>query len=316
MVTYSKLRTNPKQFLAMTSLTVTEFDKLCPAFQTEYAKKYPAHLTQEGQPRQRGVGGGCTGQLKSIEEKLLFILTYHKTYPTQTVQGQLFGLSQSHTNEWIHRLMPLLQNALTRLGYSPMRDPQAVRKYHPVEQLVPSLLIDGTERRRQRPKQAEKQRDLYSGKKKAHTEKNLMLGDEQTHQVAYLSTTYGGRLHDKSIADQESIRYPPHTTLIKDTGFQGYEPAGVHTIQPKKQMRGQWLSAVDRVANRLIAQARIVMEHILAGVKRCRIVKDVLRMTKEGISDMVMAIACGLHNLRNDFRRLASPKYRLNSYFR
>jgi hypothetical protein len=37
---------------------------------------------------------------------------------------------------------------------------------------------------------------------------------------------------------------------------------------------------------------------VIAGVKRCRIVKDVLRLTKTGISDMVMEIAWGLHNLR------------------
>jgi hypothetical protein len=41
-----------------------------------------------------------------------------------------------------------------------------------------------------------------------------------------------------------------------------------------------------------------VIEHVIAGVKRCRIVKDVLRLTKEGGSDLVMEIACGLHNLR------------------
>jgi len=156
----------------MTSLTVTEFDKLSHSFQREYEQAYPAHLTQEGHPRERGVGGGRTGQLESVEEKLLFILTYHKTYPTQTVQGQLFGLSQPHANEWIHRLMPLLEKTLTRLNYTPMRDPQAVRKYRPLEQSAPLLMIDGTERRRQRPKQAEKQRDFYSGKKK-HTPKKI-----------------------------------------------------------------------------------------------------------------------------------------------
>ena len=64
--------------------------------------------------------------------------------------------------------MPLLQNALTRLGYSPTRDPHSARKYHTVEQSAPLLMIDGTERRRQRPKQAEKQRDFYSGKKSTH----------------------------------------------------------------------------------------------------------------------------------------------------
>jgi hypothetical protein len=43
---------------------------------------------------------------------------------------------------------------------------------------------------------------------------------------------------------------------------------------------------------------RIEVEHVIAGVKRCRIVKDVLRLTKQGSSDLVMEIACGLHNLR------------------
>jgi hypothetical protein len=42
----------------------------------------------------------------------------------------------------------------------------------------------------------------------------------------------------------------------------------------------------------------VVVEHVIAGVKRCRIVKDVLRLTKDGISDLVMEIACSLHNLR------------------
>lgn len=58
------------------------------------------------------------------------------------------------------------------------------------------------------------------------------------------------------------------------------------------------MSVGDRLLNQLISSARIVVEHVIAGVKRCRIVKDVLRLTTEGISDRVMEIACGLHNLR------------------
>jgi len=54
----------------------------------------------------------------------------------------------------------------------------------------------------------------------------------------------------------------------------------------------------DQLLNHLFSSARVVVEHVIAGVKRCRIVKDVLRLTKEGISDLVMEIACGLHNLR------------------
>jgi hypothetical protein len=42
------------------------------------------------------------------------------------------------------------------------------------------------------------------------------------------------------------------------------------------------------------------VEHDLAGVKRCRIVKDVLRNTKDGVSDAVIEAACGLHNVRDE----------------
>jgi hypothetical protein len=50
--------------------------------------------------------------------------------------------------------------------------------------------------------------------------------------------------------------------------------------------------------NRKLARVRVKVEHALAGVKRCRVVKDVFRNTKEGDSDSVMEAACGLHNLR------------------
>ena len=54
----------------------------------------------------------------------------------------------------------------------------------------------------------------------------------------------------------------------------------------------------DQFLNQLIASVRIAVEHVIAGIKRCRIIKETLRLTKDGISDMVMEIACGLHNLR------------------
>jgi hypothetical protein len=54
----------------------------------------------------------------------------------------------------------------------------------------------------------------------------------------------------------------------------------------------------EQLLNRLFSSARIIVENVLAGVKRCRIVKEVLRLTIAGISDRVMEVACGLHNLR------------------
>lgn len=62
------------------------------------------------------------------------------------------------------------------------------------------------------------------------------------------------------------------------------------------------MTAIDKWLNRLFSSARIYVEHAMAGVKRCRIVKDVFRNTKKDFSDLVMEVACALHNLRLEFR--------------
>jgi len=55
-----------------------------------------------------------------------------------------------------------------------------------------------------------------------------------------------------------------------------------------------------------LSRVRVRVEHSLAGVKRSRSVKDVLRNTNEGFSDLAMVVACGLHNLRVQCRKKQS----------
>ncbi len=133
--------------------------------------------------------------------------------------------------------MPVVQQALAELGMTPVRDPQAVASDPLVTEGGADLVIDGTERRRQRPKDAEQQRETYSGKKRSHTDKNVLLANAQTTKVVYLSPTEVGKTHDKKMVDQQPIAYPSAATLAKDTGFQGYEPEGVVTYQPKKSQK-------------------------------------------------------------------------------
>ena len=59
----------------------------------------------------------------------------------------------------------------------------------------------------------------------------------------------------------------------------------------------------EKFLNSLLSSVRVQVEHAIAGVKRCRIVKDLLRLTLDGVSDRVMEIACALHNLRVSHRR-------------
>ena len=119
--------------------------------------------------------------------------------------------------------------------------------------------------------------------------------------MQYLSGTYGGRVHDKRICDEEAYQFPP-CGLFQDTGFQGYKPDHVDTYQPKKKPRGKELTDEEKAENTMIASIRILVEHVIAGVKRCRIVKDVFRNTKNHFADQVMEIACGLHNFRATWR--------------
>jgi hypothetical protein len=237
MITYIRLQGDPRQFLALTGLTRREFALLLPAFTQSYERCYPSDRTGDGRPRQRFPGGGRTGVLHAPAQKLLFLLVYLKTYPLQVVMAELFGLSQPGVNYWVHRLLPVLRSALDALGVLPERDPHGVAD-QPVAP-PPRLIIDGTERRRQRPKNPEKQALHYSGKKKAHSDKNVVLLDARSRRIDFLSPTYAGKTHDKKIADQQSIAYPPGTVLYKDTGFQGYEPAVEQTCQAKKKAAGR-----------------------------------------------------------------------------
>ncbi len=235
MITYEALQTDRRQCLALTGLTLSEFQRLLTAFPQAYQQLYPANQTAAGKPRQRSVGGGCKGRLEQPEDKLLFLLVYLKTYPLQAVMGELFDLSTPQVNYWIHRLLPVLRSALDDWGVLPERDPTHFAQAQGISGKAPRLIIDATERRRQRPKNPEKQALFYSGRKKKHCDKNVVIVNTRGKRIDYLSRTYPGTTHDKKIADEERIAYPRGATLYKDTGFQGYEPAVKKTCRAKKK---------------------------------------------------------------------------------
>jgi len=303
MISYSAIKDHPSLFLAMTGMTQEEFQHLLPAFLHAW-EVYLQREYWERPDRQRQYGAGQWEQtLIPIEDKLLFILYYLKVYPLQEILAFEFGMAQSTANEWIHLLSQILKEALDRDGYLPERDPTTLGE-HLQAQASPEADygIDGTERRRQRPHDDETQRHYYSGKKKTHTIKNVIIGGLNTRNVVYLSQTYEGRLHDKTLVDLEQPSFPDSVSLVKDTGFQGYAPENVCAFQPQKKPKGKELTAEQKTQNTLISTLRIVIEHILAGIKRCRIVKEVFRNTAVHFDDLVMELACGLHNFRVHFR--------------
>ena len=314
MLTYEEIKDKPVVFRSFTGLDKPEFEKLL-IFFIAANHLYIAKNNIKGKKRQRRYGGGRRPKLATMEMQLFFILFYFKTYPLQEVIAFLFGLGQGQANEWIYRLSEILKTALELAGQLPERDPQKLKEVL-AEYETLEFIIDGTERRIQRPGDNEQQRKYYSGKKKAHTIKNNLIVHSDSRKVCYLSRTVEGKKHDKKICDEEGYCFPDNSLLLQDTGFQGFAPDNVIVLQPKKRVKGQELTVAEKTINRIISSSRIVVENVIAGVKRCRIVKDVFRNTKEHFDNLVMEIACGLHNFRVEYRSPLQNTKIVDFYFR
>ena len=298
-VTYAELRSKPRTLCSLTGLRVSEFEALLPSFDDAWDDFVQETFEREG--RKRALGAGRKAHLQGLEDKLLFILMYFRLYPTQAVQGFLFGMSQAQANQWIHRLTRVLNQALGYEQQLPEREPANLES---ILQNCPSLefMMDGTERRINRPKDKVERKTYYSGKRKTHTVKNLVIHD-RGGSVRYLSDTYEGKKHDKKIADEEDLRFPRGSTLWQDTGFQGFAPVGVTIQQPKKKPRHRSLSTIEKMNNHHISSVRVEIEHHIGGIKRCQILVQPFRNWLDHYVDDVMETACGLHNFRLTHRR-------------
>ena len=118
---FTELQSRPMEFLDFTSVTLDEFQQLVPPFEAAFHARM-AVWRMDGKPRTARrftVYKNCP--LPTPEDRLLFILTYLKTYALQVVQGRLFGMVQGKANQWIHVLLPVLLAALRALGDAPAR---------------------------------------------------------------------------------------------------------------------------------------------------------------------------------------------------
>ena len=319
---FTDLQSRPMEFLDFTSLTLEEFQQLVPPFETAFHARMAA-WRMDGKPRTARrftVYKNCP--LPTPEDRLLFILAYLKTYALQVVHGRLFGMVQGKANQWIHVLLPALLAALRALGDAPARsltalaqrlgvseadaatvvapleeEPApvvAVPAAAPASPLLPMTAPSGAS---SAPKTLLNRRECYSGKKKDHTVKNVLLVNALL-MILFLSDTYGGRVHDLRIAEATPYPLPAGSGLLQDLGFLSFTLPQVEILMPTKKPRGEELTLEQQRANQALHQRRLRIEHVNSSVKRCRIVKDRIRLWKEGVRDLVMELCCALHNFR------------------
>ena len=300
MLSLTHAKSSDRLMKAATSLTVAEFDALVLDFARLWSRQLSGH-TAEGQARQRQPGGGRKGMLDSAARKLFFILFYYKAYPTQDLMGLLFGITQGQVSDWVRRLTEAVGRLMPL--HKPARKARELRELVAREPALKEVIVDGTERRVPRPVHAGRQRRYYSGRKKRHAVKNLIV--VAGGKVRWCSRTVPRRRHDKALAERERLRLPRGVRVLGDSGFEGMDAGEADVVTPWKKPRGRRLHWKRRAFNRQLSRERVKVEHTLASVKRLRILREEFRNRRAGMVDAVMEIGCTLHNYRWSCRQAA-----------
>lgn len=276
---------------ALTGLNRKAFDALLPTFNAVYEQDL---LKQQ---RQRAVGGGRKARLRNPQDKLFYVLLYFKCYPTFDLAGVLFDIDRAQAHYWMHRLQPILEAALGEKMALPERKLSRIEEFIARFPDVERVMIDGTERPIQRPKNPEQQKQNYSGKKRRHTRKHLGVVD-QRKRVLVLSSSREGKLHDKKLHDEEDIAgsVPDEIPIELDLGFLGVDKQYDNICIPHKKPKGGELTQQQKAENRALSQSRVVCENAFAGVKRYGAVSAIYRNHMKNFDDHLMLTAARLWN--------------------
>ncbi len=279
---------------ATTGLNRSAFEALLPSFSAAYQES----LLPGTVVRQRSPGGGRKATLKHDPDKLFYILLYCKCYPTFDLLSVLFNFDRSCAHDWVHRLLPILESALGAKQVLPLRKISSMAEFLGQFPGVEVLILDGTERPVQRPKDPEKQKKHYSGKKKRHTRKHI-TGTTRDKRVILLTPAKPGKIHDKRQLDEESIvkNIPEDVAIEGDLGFQGLQKEFDNVHLPHKKPRGKELSEEQKEENRVFSGQRVKGEHAHAGIKRYNATTAVYRNRVTDFDDRLMLVATGLWNL-------------------
>lgn len=290
------------RFQALTSLNKSEFELLLVEFQP-IVEKYFCYHTFSGSKRKHPMFKEYrNSSLHGASQKLFFMLYYMKNNNLQESIGAFFGICQGKVSVWAQQLLPLLRQALEKLRLVPEQD--AGKVYSQLKQMDDEVILyqDATVRPIEQSTDRAVEKEFYDGKHKCHTIKNHIVCD-QNAQVIYVSHLYEGKKHDRSLISEEYLRFPENVILIQDTGFQGFEHAGM-VIMPKKKPRKKQLSEADKDINQIISSIRISVEHVIGSIKILRMVKEKIRLKSYQARQMVFVVAAAIHNLRKKERSL------------
>jgi DDE superfamily endonuclease len=321
MSLYRKLARNRHQFLTVTGMNLTDFQRLLPQFeqahdQLEQQRKACAVATKRD--RQRRIGGGAKFT-NALADRLLMLLLYYRLYLTQEFLTLLFRAEHKSLicrniqlmRSVFEAVLPVPQRARERVLSLAKKEQERRRKrigtLEEFRQAYPELtfIIDGVEQPKRKPKKPEKRKSDYSGKKKRHTLKQLVIGTPSGIIVDQSPST-GGRPHDFKVFKEDHARRAVcqeftdyRVTLYGDSGFDGMMALGLplEVRLNERARRNHPLTREQKKLNRLRSGTRIEIEHTFSRRKKYGIASDIYRNRDEDY-DQAMNIVGGLVNLR------------------
>ena len=295
MINQEYLLKHCELFQYVIGITYEQFQKLLPLFVSALFISEQKRI--EGKKRLRMHGAGRKPKLITPAQKLFFALFYYKVYPTFRFAQVIFGFDKRNVQLWVRRLEKVL---FTALGHELELPQRRVRHFDDWITICPELkefLVDATERSIQRPKDKEKQKEYYSGKKKHHTVKNQVFVHPETTRILAVSKTVEGKLHDKKLFTDDPMytNIPPNAKGKADKAYIGIDHPFLTWTIPKKKPPGKELTDEEKETNRKISSVRIRVEHPNAYMKHFNILAHRFRSRPE-IADFPFQAIAAIYN--------------------
>jgi hypothetical protein len=234
-------------------------------------------ITRDGRPP----------EMKPIH-KLLMTLLYLRHNTSATVVGQMFGFSaDSVEKNALPEVIAVLKELFPASRWESVKR-HRFEKWKADE--VDKIIVDSFETPIPRPSENDRQKRVYSGKKKRHTLKTQIITD-QKGKILDVNSGHRGPKSDIKIWNETKL--PDELKDKPKLGDKAYLGAEKPTLIPKKKPKGGELSEAEKAANRLISQERIYVEHAIRKVKGFRVVRDEYRLA-QGIFPTVVSAIVGL----------------------
>jgi hypothetical protein len=220
--------------------------------------------------------------------KTLMTLLYLRHNVSHTVVGALFGHSADRSENAFHELLPVLRALFPKEKWEAEKRHRTQSQWTPDE--VERLLLDSFETPVSRPSLHERQKRLYSGKKKRHTLKTQIITD-QNGAILDVSRAQRGPVADVKLYEQTPLPPPiADKPCLGDKAYVGADPV-VQT--PHKKPKGEALTEAQKAENRHLSAQRVRVEHGIRRVKGFRITRDEYRLAI-GLFSSVVSVVVGL----------------------